>query len=123
MRKLHLLIIFSLCTIWYSCAISDAVVLQPNAKYEKVKANEVVLYLNVEDLPTNYEKIGVIFNGGVSLPSRQIQKARRDAAAMGADGLYWENFNGNQRSYNIVGDTIVVGQQQNNGYLIAIRKK
>lgn len=126
MRKIFLLFAILLASsLSYNCAISDAVVLQPNAEYGKVKPDEVILYLNAEDLPENYEKVGVVFKGylGLALPSKQILKARKDAAKMGANGLYWENFNSNNPSYSITGDTIVIGQQQNNSYLIAIRSK
>ena len=126
MRKVFLLGTFLLCSsLWYSCAISDDVVLQPNLKYDKVKQEEVVLYLSSQDLPENYEKVGLVFKGyvGFAMPSKQIKKARIDAAKMGANGLYWENFNSNNRSYSITGDTIVIGQQQNNDYFIAIRTR
>jgi len=126
MRKGFLLVTFLLCSsLWYSCSFTSSVVLQPNVTYEKIKPNDVVLYLSAEDLPKNYEKVGLI---DISIPvslDRKIEESREAAAKMGANGIYWRNFyRTNQGSYNITGDTIVVGQQgQNPNFLIAIRTK
>ena len=125
MRKIFLLGTFLLCnSLWYGCTTINDIVLVPNKKYEKVDPNEVVLYLTAKDLPENYEKVGVIYRYGVYITDKQIKKSRLAASQMGANGLYWENFNGNRNSYSVTGDTIVVGQQNNVGnYFIAIRTK
>lgn len=125
-KKILLLSTFFYFTmLWQSCGFSDSIVLNPSLQYEKSSPSEVILYLTKADLPTTYEKIGVVFVGG--FPESYIKKARADAAKMGANGLYWEGFDNtaNRNSYNINGDTIVVNNNNSNNpsRLIAIRTK
>jgi hypothetical protein len=119
------LILLALSISMTSCSslssYSTDVQLNPSQNYAKTKTSEVIIYLSKEDLPADYEKVGVVLAGG--LLKGKIKKARRDAARMGANGLYWEGFNNNRGNYSISGDTIVVNSQADGEYLIAIRTK
>ena len=110
---------FTSCNYFYS--YSTDVQLNPTQNYARTKSSEVILYLSKEDIPGEYEKLGVVLTGG--LLKGKIKKARKDAARMGANGLLWENFDNNRGNYSINGDTIVVNSQADGQYLIAIRTK
>ena len=110
--------------VYQSCGISDVIVIDPTAKYSSTEQDEVKLYLTPSDLPASYEKLGIVFTGA-ALPSGQIKKARKRAARMGANGLYWENYSNqiNNNGLSMMGDTLILNGANNNGgfVLVAIR--
>lgn len=71
------------------CVTAEATMLA-NESYEPVPVEEVTIYLSVDDIPGEFEKIAIINAQGSSTMTKKKQmyeKAREKAAEVGANGV------------------------------------
>ena len=83
--RLHLLLVAILFT---SCATLNSIHLD-NERYAKSSPADVKIFLLKEDLPSSYTKLGVIYANNL-FPEKRMERVRKAASEMGANGLYFE---------------------------------
>ncbi len=91
--------------------------------YPPVHEDDVVIYLNEEDIAGDWKPIAIIHAQGEAqwtLESQMLRKARERAGELGANGLLIEDINEPSAVAQVAGEVLGTGSTRR-GRLIAIR--
>ena len=107
--------------LFSGCVVSNATRLTTES-YAPVPAEQVAIYLSEDDIPGEYIKIGLINakgNHGATDESQMLNKMRKDAGDMGANGILYQSIDEPGTGAKIAGAVLGVGVNRK-GQVIAI---
>jgi hypothetical protein len=77
-------------------------------EFQPIPRSQVVMYLDKDQLPKNSENIGVIM-AKTNNKRRAIRKAKKYAAAHGANGIYWQSKSDISRGEKVMNSLLATG--------------
>lgn len=80
----------SLCLTVLTSCVTTSVTRLSSSNYPRLHPDQVVIYLNEEDIPGKYEKIAIIYAEGdyeLTDEAQMYDKVRKEAAKLGANGV------------------------------------
>lgn len=104
------------------CVVTSVTPLS-NKQYDPVSPDQVVIYLDETDIPGEFEKLAIINAKGESSwtdEKQMYERARKDAAKIGANGILVEQVKEPSAGAKIAGAFLGTGSQRT-GTMIAIR--
>ncbi len=106
-----------------SSCVSTTVTPLTSTRYERIAAEDVQIYLSEKDVPGRFEKIALIHAKGDSGWTDQrdmLEKARVDAAELGANGVLLSGIDEASQEAKVAGAIFGVSTKRH-GEMVAIR--